>query len=75
MTWRTPAARLDARDLQALRREFSPHVGGVLQSRLRRTLADVDELTRAAELPVCKGIYLEPRPMRSRRELIRRTSR
>jgi proline dehydrogenase len=44
---------------RALRREFPGRVGVVLQSRLRRTLADVDALT--TEPSSCKGIYLEPR--------------
>jgi proline dehydrogenase len=57
-----------------MRREFGKHVGVVLQSRLRRTLADVDELTtEPANFRLCKGIYLEPRPIAyTDRELIRR---
>ena len=45
-----------------LRQEFPANVGIVLQSRLRRTLADAEELTREkANVRLCKGIYLEPR--------------
>ena len=44
-----------------LREEYPHSVGAVLQSRLRRTLADVDALTeRPANFRLCKGIYLEP---------------
>ncbi len=47
---------------KTLRAEFPGRVGVVLQSRLRRTLDDVDDLTReAANVRLCKGIYLEPR--------------
>jgi proline dehydrogenase len=47
---------------RTLREEMPDRVGIVLQSRLRRTLDDVDELTsRAANIRLCKGIYLEPR--------------
>jgi proline dehydrogenase len=47
---------------RALREEFPSRVGVVLQSRLRRTLDDVDALTdRPANIRLCKGIYLEPR--------------
>ncbi len=48
---------------EVLREEFPGRVGAVLQSRLRRTLADVDRLTgggRPTNLRLCKGIYLEP---------------
>jgi proline dehydrogenase len=46
----------------ALREEHPDHVGLVLQSRLRRTLDDVDRLsTGPANYRLCKGIYLEPR--------------
>lgn len=47
---------------RTLRAEFPGHVGVVLQSRLRRTLDDVDALTEEpANFRLCKGIYLEPR--------------
>jgi proline dehydrogenase len=47
---------------RALRSEFPGHVGIVLQSRLRRTLADVDALTdEPANFRLCKGIYPERR--------------
>ncbi len=62
-----------------LRQEFPGHVGAVLQSRLRRTMDDVDSLTRdnpspaPANFRLCKGIYLEPRPIAyTHPELIRR---
>ena len=49
---------------ETLRREFPDGVGIVLQSRLRRTLEDVDRLTgEPANIRLCKGIYLEPRPI------------
>jgi proline dehydrogenase len=47
---------------ETLRRDFPGLVGVVLQSRLRRTLDDVEQLTREpANVRLCKGIYLEPR--------------
>ncbi|HJQ97815.1 MAG TPA: proline dehydrogenase family protein [Candidatus Polarisedimenticolaceae bacterium] len=47
---------------RTLRAEFPGNVGVVLQSRLRRTLADVESLTtEPANFRLCKGIYLEPR--------------
>jgi proline dehydrogenase len=47
---------------RTLRAEFPGHVGVVLQSRLRRTLDDVETLTEEpANFRLCKGIYLEPR--------------
>ena len=47
---------------RSLRAEFPGRVGVVLQARLRRTLDDVDAVTvEAANLRLCKGIYLEPR--------------
>jgi proline dehydrogenase len=59
---------------RTVRREFAKHVGVVLQSRLRRTLGDVDDLTtEPANFRLCKGIYLEPRPIAyTHPELIRR---
>lgn len=59
---------------RALRSEFASHVGLVLQSRLRRTLDDVDRLSDSiANYRLCKGIYLEPRPIAyTDPELIRR---
>lgn len=45
-----------------LRREFPGRIGTVLQSRLRRTLDDVERVTaQPANIRLCKGIYLEPR--------------
>lgn len=47
---------------RTLRAEHPGRVGVVLQSRLRRTLEDVDDLTAdPANFRLCKGIYLEPR--------------
>jgi proline dehydrogenase len=47
---------------RTLRSEFPSRVGVVLQSRLRRTIEDVDALTtEPANFRLCKGIYLEPR--------------
>ena len=47
---------------RTLRSEFPSRVGVVLQSRLRRTIDDVDALTtEPANFRLCKGIYLEPR--------------
>ena len=59
---------------RTLREEFGSRVGVVLQSRLRRTMDDVDDLTREpANFRLCKGIYLEPRPIAyTDAELIRR---
>lgn len=59
---------------RALRDEFGAHVGVVFQSRLRRTLDDVDRLTdQPANFRLCKGIYLEPRPIAyTDAEIIRR---
>jgi proline dehydrogenase len=49
---------------EILRQEFPDRVGCVLQSRLRRTLDDVESVTRtSANVRLCKGIYLEPRPI------------
>lgn len=49
---------------RTLRTEFPGRVGLVLQSRLRRTMDDVDALTEEpANFRLCKGIYLEPRPV------------
>lgn len=47
---------------RALRTEFPGRVGIAVQSRLRRTMDDVDALTdQPANFRLCKGIYLEPR--------------
>ena len=49
---------------ETLREEFPGRVGTVLQSRLRRTLDDIDRLRQGAlNIRLCKGIYLEPRPI------------
>jgi proline dehydrogenase len=54
-------------------REIWPRVGTVLQSRLKRTLADARELAReGANLRLVKGIYREPKPIAfTRRDEIR----
>ena len=59
---------------ETLRPEYPGRVGTVLQSRLRRTIDDVDRLSREpANLRLCKGIYLEPRSVAyTDAELIRR---
>jgi proline dehydrogenase len=59
---------------RVLRREFPEHVGVALQSRLRRTLADAEDLCREpSNFRLCKGIYLEPRAIAHvDAELIRR---
>ena len=47
---------------RSLRAEFPGHVGTVLQSYLRRTLNDIDELSNdKMNFRLCKGIYNEPR--------------
>lgn len=62
------------RAYRALRREFPGHVGLVLQSRLRRTIRDVEDLAaEPSSFRLCKGIYLEPRRVAfTDPELIRR---
>jgi proline dehydrogenase len=57
-----------------LRADFPRHVGLVLQARLRRTSADVADLTREpTNFRICKGIYVEPRTVAfTDREIIRR---
>jgi len=59
---------------RTLRAEFPGRVGIVLQSRLRRTIDDVDQLAQEpANFRLCKGIYLEPRQIAyTDAELIRR---
>jgi proline dehydrogenase len=59
---------------RALGKEFPRHVGLVLQSRLRRTLDDLEGLASSpAHYRLCKGIYLEPRTIAfTDPELIRR---
>ncbi len=47
---------------RALRADYGACAGVAVQSRLRRTLADVEALCREpASFRLCKGIYLEPR--------------
>ena len=60
---------------RTLRREFPGRVGVVVQSRLRRTMADVVALLdEPANFRLCKGIYLEPRDIAwVDREIIRRS--
>ncbi|HEX6852768.1 MAG TPA: proline dehydrogenase family protein [Candidatus Polarisedimenticolaceae bacterium] len=59
---------------RTLRSEFPGKVGVAIQSRLRRTMDDVESLTaEPANFRLCKGIYLEPRPIAwTDPELIRR---
>ena len=46
---------------KAAYREFPDHVGTVLQSYLKRTQADVDEMCSLnARVRICKGAYKEP---------------
>lgn len=58
---------------RTLRAEFPGKVGVAIQSRLRRTLDDVEALTaQPANFRLCKGIYLEPRPIGyTERDIIR----
>jgi proline dehydrogenase len=45
-----------------LRQAYAPHVGTVLQSYLRRTVRDIDDLSSGPmNIRLCKGIYNEPR--------------
>ncbi|MDZ7761886.1 MAG: proline dehydrogenase family protein [Desulfovermiculus sp.] len=45
-----------------LRQAYAPHVGTVLQSYLRRTVRDIQDLNSAPmNIRLCKGIYNEPR--------------
>lgn len=45
-----------------LKKEFDGHVGTVIQSYLRRTNKDIEQLIgEKANLRLCKGIYVEPR--------------
>ena len=47
---------------RSLRAEFPGHVGTVLQSYLRRTLQDIEDLSNdKMNFRLCKGIYNEPR--------------
>ena len=59
---------------RTLRSEFGGRIGVVLQSRLRRTLDDVERITdEPANVRLCKGIYLEPRTIAyTDAEIIRR---
>lgn len=52
-----------------------PNVGVVIQAMLRRTLTDVQDLAfMKANIRLCKGIYVEPRPVAYQdRETIRRS--
>jgi len=59
---------------RTLRAEHPGRVGIVLQSRLRRTLDDIEQLAaEPANFRLCKGIYLEPREIAyTDAEIIRR---
>ena len=58
----------------ALRSEFGDRVGVVLQSRMRRTIDDIEQVAQQrSNFRLCKGIYLEPRKIAyTDPELIRR---
>jgi proline dehydrogenase len=58
----------------ALRSEFGDRVGVVLQSRMRRTIDDIEQVAQQpSNFRLCKGIYLEPRRIAyTDPELIRR---
>jgi proline dehydrogenase len=57
-----PCTSMTIEIYETLRSEYPNHVGLVLQSRLRRTIDDVDRLASTkANYRLCKGIYLEPR--------------
>lgn len=47
---------------EKLREEFPENVGTVLQSYMKRTVSDVDNLSKEKKtnLRICKGIYIEP---------------
>ncbi|MCP3978353.1 MAG: proline dehydrogenase [bacterium] len=70
----SPCTTATLETYQTLRREFPGRVGVVLQSRLRRTLDDVDaQGEEPGNFRLCKGIYLEPRKIAyTDAELIRR---
>jgi proline dehydrogenase len=59
---------------RTLRSEYDGMVGTVLQSRLRRTIDDLESLAaEPTNIRLCKGIYLEPREVAyTHPELIRR---
>jgi proline dehydrogenase len=69
----TPTTDATLRIYRRLVARFPGRCGVVLQSRLRRTLADAAALAAAgANVRLCKGIYLEPRPVAyEEREIIR----
>jgi proline dehydrogenase len=69
----TPTTDATLRIYRRLVARFPGRCGVVLQSRLRRTLADAATLAAAgANVRLCKGIYLEPRPVAyEEREIIR----
>jgi len=59
---------------ETLRSEYGDRVGVVLQSRMRRTIDDIEETAQEpTNFRLCKGIYLEPRKIAfTDPELIRR---
>lgn len=69
----SPTTDATLRIYRSLITRFPGGVGVVLQSRLRRTLADAATLAQArANVRLCKGIYLEPRDIAYvEREIIR----
>lgn len=59
-----PTVDATLRVFRALDGRFPGACGVVLQSRLRRTLADAAQLGKdKVNIRLCKGIYLEPRPV------------
>jgi len=70
----SPTTDATLRIHKELNARFPNGTGVVLQSRLRRTLADAAGLAAAhVNVRLCKGIYLEPRPIAyQEREIIRR---
>lgn len=69
----SPTTDATLRVYHELIERYPNDTGVVLQARLRRTLADAAALARAgANVRLCKGIYLEPRPIaHEERDIIR----
>ena len=69
----SPTTDATLRVFREIAARFPGRTGVVLQSRLRRTLADAVALgAERANIRLCKGIYLEPRPVAyEERDIIR----
>ncbi|HNX50711.1 MAG TPA: proline dehydrogenase family protein [Thermoanaerobaculaceae bacterium] len=69
----SPTTDATLRVFRSLAARFPGRTGLVLQARLRRTLADAAALgAERANIRLCKGIYLEPRPIAyEERDIIR----